>query len=325
MKKIYFLASLLIGSLSFGQAADGFSYSGSLDSNGWTSHSGVIPAQLATLTGSLSYAGLTSVGNKTSLVSGNTQDANKASAAALTGTSYFSGVINVVNTTGLGANTTTGDYFLHSAATAGGTVTAFFARTYVRAGVVLNTFNLGILNASGGTAAPSFSTTDYPVGTPVFIVVKYDIATNTASLFVNPVIGGTEGTATVTNVTGTTGAPTSIASLCIRQGGTTGNIELDELRIGGAYAYVTAAVLGINQNAIAGLNIYPNPVSGSILNIETAANGSKAVAIFDVLGKQVVNVTTANTTINVANLNAGIYIVKITEEGKTATRKLVIK
>ena len=324
MKKIYFLATLIVSSISFGQAAESFSYSGTLESNGWTTHSGTA-GQLTTLTGSLAYSGLNSAANKTSIISGNSQDVNKASAAALTATTYFSGVINILNTTGLGANTTIGDYFLHVATTAGASVTAFYARTYVRAGSVVNTFNIGVLNTSGGTAAPAFSTTDYAVGTPIFVVVKYDIATNTASLFVNPTIGGTEGVATASNVTGTTSAPTSIASLCIRQASTTGNIELDELRIGSNYAFVTSSVLKINQNSIEGLNIYPNPVSGNILNIETAANGTKAVNIFDVLGKQVLNVTTENTTVNVGNLNAGVYIVKITEDGKTATRKLVVR
>ena len=87
----------------------------------------------------------------------------------------------------------------------------------------------------------------------------------------------------------------------------------------------TSSILTNKFSSINGLNIYPNPVSGSTLNIETTANGSKAVAIFDVLGKQVLNVSTDSTTVNVGNLNAGVYIVKITEEGKTATRKLVVR
>lgn len=82
--------------------------------------------------------------------------------------------------------------------------------------------------------------------------------------------------------------------------------------------------LSVKQNSIAGLQVYPNPVVDGKLYISTTANASKAVAIYDVLGKQVVNTTTENA-VNVSNLNAGVYIVKVTEEGKTATRKLVIK
>ncbi|KGO90475.1 T9SS type A sorting domain-containing protein [Flavobacterium suncheonense] len=77
-------------------------------------------------------------------------------------------------------------------------------------------------------------------------------------------------------------------------------------------------------NNISGLNVYPNPAN-DFLHITTAINGVKTIAVYDVMGKEVLNTTTANETINVSSLNAGIYMVKITEEGKTATRKLVIK
>ncbi|KGO93866.1 hypothetical protein Q767_14435 [Flavobacterium enshiense DK69] len=73
-----------------------------------------------------------------------------------------------------------------------------------------------------------------------------------------------------------------------------------------------------------GLNIYPNPAN-DVLHITTSANEIKTIAIYDVMGKEVFNTTTANETINITSLNAGVYIIKITEEGKTATRKLVIK
>jgi len=87
---------------------------------------------------------------------------------------------------------------------------------------------------------------------------------------------------------------------------------------------VTGTTLSVKDNAIAGLKVYPNPVTGGKLFISTDANNEKAVVIFDVLGKQVVN-TTATESVNVSNLKGGVYIVKITEDGKTATRKLVIK
>lgn len=100
--------------------------------------------------------------------------------------------------------------------------------------------------------------------------------------------------------------------------GTTGAWRLDNFT-------VTGTTLGVKSNDIAGLNIYPNPVTNGTLFINTDANAERNVTVFDVLGKQVLKVTTSNNAINVANLNAGVYIVKVTEEGKTATRKLVIR
>lgn len=82
--------------------------------------------------------------------------------------------------------------------------------------------------------------------------------------------------------------------------------------------------LSVKENDIAGLKVYPNPVTNGKLFITTDSNVEKTVAIYDVLGKQVVN-TKATDFVSVSNLKGGVYIVKITEEGKTATRKLVIK
>lgn len=88
---------------------------------------------------------------------------------------------------------------------------------------------------------------------------------------------------------------------------------------------VTEANLGLKQNTIAGLNMYPNPVSNGTLYITSNSNNAKSVAVYDVLGKQVLNSKTSNNTINVSNLTRGAYIVKITEDGKTDTRKLIVQ
>jgi hypothetical protein len=325
MKKIYTLAALSVVMLSFGQVSDSFSGTGALNANGWASHSGAIPGQLSITSGSLSYTGLTSTGNKAALVSGNTEDVNKPSAASISGLAYYSAILNVPNTTGLNGNTATGDYFLMTGATAGTTgVSAFSARIYVRTGSAAETFNIGVLNNSGGAAAPSYISTDYAVNNVIFVVVKYDLSTNTASLFVNPAIGSTEGTATSTNATGTTAAPAQIASIVIRQGSGTGNVEIDELRLGTTWNSVTTDALSVAQNQIEGLKIYPNPVTNGTFYINTNSDSTKQVVVYDVLGKQVVKTSTANA-VNVANLKGGVYIVKITEDGKTATRKLIIR
>ena len=341
MKKFYTLSLLLLSSFGFAQASNGFTATppAALNANGWSTHSGT-GGQIVTSTGSLTYAGLTSTGNKTQIVAGNSEDINLASASPITtamGTAYYSGLINVLNTTLLSPNSDLiGNYFLMLGTTSGATVTVFNARIYIKAGSVANTFNLGILNNSGvptttpaTTVTPTFSTTDFPIGTTLFLVTKFNFATNTASLFVNPTIGGTEGTATITNATGITAAPAQFLSLAIRQAGTTsftnGNIEIDEVRIGSTWGYVTAASLSVKQNAISGLNMYPNPVKNGNLYITSNSSEAKSVEIYDILGKQVLNAKVSNNTVNVSNLQGGAYIVKINEEGKTATRKLIIE
>lgn len=83
--------------------------------------------------------------------------------------------------------------------------------------------------------------------------------------------------------------------------------------------------LSIRNNSIEGLKIYPNPVLDGILYISTPANAEKSIAVYDVLGKQVLTTTTSNEAVNVSGLMKGIYMVRITENSKTATLKLVIR
>ena len=145
--------------------------------------------------------------------------------------------------------------------------------------------------------------------------------------------GATTTTVTGYEGTGPTGtALTSTTSATRNSAGCTDtNNNAADFTTGSILPRNTATTLNVcaplvtKQNSIAGLEIYPNPVFGNILNIETTLNGTKAVTIFDVLGKQVLNVSIDSTTVNISNLNAGVYIVKIIEDGKTATRKLVVR
>ena len=93
-----------------------------------------------------------------------------------------------------------------------------------------------------------------------------------------------------------------------------------------ARSFVDVNTLSTNDfDAIEGLKMYPNPLKGNTLYLTSTANAEMSVQIFDIVGKEVVKSNVMNNTVNVSGLNAGIYIVKVTEEGKTATRKLVIQ
>ncbi len=75
---------------------------------------------------------------------------------------------------------------------------------------------------------------------------------------------------------------------------------------------------------IDGLKMYPNPAKNNLF-IETALNSDINVAIIDVLGKEVINSKVSNNAVNISGLTPGMYIVKITEEGKTSTKKLIVE
>lgn len=83
------------------------------------------------------------------------------------------------------------------------------------------------------------------------------------------------------------------------------------------------STMGTNQNQILGLQVYPNPTK-NILNISTNSNLVKIVQVYDMIGKEVIN-TQIENQLNVSNLTKGMYVAKITEDGKTSTTKLVIQ
>lgn len=81
----------------------------------------------------------------------------------------------------------------------------------------------------------------------------------------------------------------------------------------------------VQEKPIAGLSIYPNPVTGSKIFITSEKNQTKEVEIYNVLGKMVLSARLVGKELDVTELTPGIYIVKIKEGNTQATRKLVVK
>ncbi|WP_374401491.1 T9SS type A sorting domain-containing protein [Flavobacterium sp.] len=100
-----------------------------------------------------------------------------------------------------------------------------------------------------------------------------------------------------------------------------GNFSIDDVAISGNVTTLSSS----SFDAIEGLTMYPNPLKGNTLFITSTANAEMNVKIYNVLGKEVLSTKVNNTSVDVSNLASGVYMVKITEEGKTATRKLVIQ
>ena len=166
------------------------------------------------------------------------------------------------------------------------------------------------------------------------ILVSSDIAETTSNPTGSQIIDKVGYGATPVGFEGTGPTGTALTNTTSAQRNNAGCVDTDnnptdftaELPIPrNSAAPVNICTLSVAQNEISGLNVYPNPVTNGILNITTDNNDAKSVILFDVLGKQVINTTVTDQPINVASLNRGVYFVKITEAGKTATRKLVIK
>jgi hypothetical protein len=81
----------------------------------------------------------------------------------------------------------------------------------------------------------------------------------------------------------------------------------------------------LQDTSIEGLNLYPNPVSIGKVYITTTKDLEKDIIIFDVLGKKVLQTRISTKELNISNLSPGVYIIKITEEGSTSSRKLIVQ
>jgi len=79
------------------------------------------------------------------------------------------------------------------------------------------------------------------------------------------------------------------------------------------------------ETSIEGLSFYPNPVTNGKVYISSKLNADKQIAIFDVLGKKVLQTLLSSKELNVASLSPGVYIIKIEEGDATATRKLIVR
>ena len=88
--------------------------------------------------------------------------------------------------------------------------------------------------------------------------------------------------------------------------------------------FETVQAIGINN--IEGLEVYPNPVLNKQVFITSESAAPKQVIIYDILGKAVISTTVNNQQpLNVGQLKAGIYMMKIIENDKLALEKLIIK
>jgi len=353
MRKIYTLLLVLTCSLSFAQTIiyEGFDYpvgssvGGNISTapdgtivNNWATHSNTAgnATTIDVMAGSLSYAGIApSTGNKIMLIGSNTttpRDIHRAFSTTAT-TLYYSALINIVDNTQLTSTlplTGTNNYFMCFGNSNGASVNQLAGRLAAVSTNGATTYRLLIQNNSSGTTPPySENPVDLTFGTTYLVVVRVDKAgdnTTTATLWVNPSsVGGTEPAGGIVNNLGNSIQFNGFASIVVRNASATPKVEIDEIKVGTTYADVTSLVLGVKENNIAGLKVYPNPVVDGKLFISSESNNERNVVIYDVTGKQVFNTTTSNELLNVSNLNAGVYIVKITEEGKTATRKLVVK
>lgn len=95
--------------------------------------------------------------------------------------------------------------------------------------------------------------------------------------------------------------------------------------------FLFVCTLGFSQESakssadIDGFKLYPNPVTQGKVFIETTHNAPKQILVFDVLGTKVLETTILGKELNLSELDKGMYILRVVEQNKVATRKLIVK
>lgn len=79
------------------------------------------------------------------------------------------------------------------------------------------------------------------------------------------------------------------------------------------------------SNQESSLKIYPNPAINDIVYITTTDNADKQVVIYDVFGEVVLMDRIKSKSLDISRLVAGVYLLRITKNKKTMTRKLIVK
>ncbi len=81
----------------------------------------------------------------------------------------------------------------------------------------------------------------------------------------------------------------------------------------------------VSNSDIDGLTLYPNPATSGKVYISTTNSAPKKIMIFDVLGTQVLQTTILGEELSLVDLDAGVYILRVYQNNKMATRKLIVK
>ncbi len=277
-----------------------------VSSGEWEVHSGSGAVQYATTSLTLSgYDARASFGGSVTVSSSNGEDVNKSFTEQASGKIYMSALVNVSAVSGT-------SYFWHFKDDSFGYLARVGAVDDTSGGIYFGITTSGSSVISG--------TTSYSLGTTYLLVVSYNIDSGQSDLYVLTAPVGTEPSTPESTDTGTGG--TAISSIALRQGGGIPEATIDGIRVATTWSNLT---LSNNTFEINKFSIYPNPTNTGSVNITSLNSEVLNAKVFDILGKKVLEGKVENNQLNVSNLNAGMYILRLSQNNATVTKKLVIQ
>ncbi len=204
----------------------------------------------------------------------------------------------------------------------------------------------GTYSYTGGSAVvtPTTNTSYSVTGTSTLGCVGSNTAVSSVTVNANPsvsastsnsliCVGGSvvlTASTSATSYTWNTGATTMSVSVSPTVTSTyTVNVSNATACVGSSTVMVTvSACTGIGEATSNSISIYPNPNSGLLnINLTSELTKNSSLEVYDALGKLVVNQVLANelNTINISNLDNGIYTFKVLNNSNTVKVGKLIK
>ncbi|MFZ1279765.1 MAG: T9SS type A sorting domain-containing protein [Ignavibacteriaceae bacterium] len=239
-----------------------------LTANGFVAHSSAGTNPIEVTASPLTYSGYLNSGlGKSVSLTGSGEDVNKAFDSVYSNSVYASFMVNVQTAT------TTGDYFFHLAPE--NSTSIFCGKVFVKDD---GSGNLAFgVSKRNNTATAVYTPNNYALNTTYLIAVKYTFNNGSTvddqvSLWVNPVLNGTEPAANVT-ATDTITDALSLGLFALRQGGSTsaptltlGGVRISTSWIPNAASTFNATVsVGNEWNLISFPGIHPNSMLADTL------------------------------------------------------------
>jgi hypothetical protein len=89
------------------------------------------------------------------------------------------------------------------------------------------------------------------------------------------------------------------------------------------FYFYRAATATVEDFAVNSVKMYPNPAKGFV-NFSSASNEALDVAVYDMLGKEVLRANAVQSQLNISSLNPGMYFVNMTQGSNVSTKKLLV-
>ena len=192
------------------------------------------------------------------------------------------------------------------------------ARVDVVAPTATGDFTLG-LSTKDSTADLNWAS-DLTYGQSYRVTVMYDQDSNISKLWVDATAESD------TSITGTDQADpgTSITQFALRQSTSSVNetIHIDNLKIGETFDSTTLS--DRLEESSSNFRLYPNPVSGNVVNIISNNIDVFEVDVFSLSGKLIISNISNDGQINISNLKSGVYLINIESSYGNTTKKLIV-